>query len=256
MLSVRERSILYGALVLASAAAWSLTWLQSSEGSPFAPYLVQTLCGNRWSTAGVGAAVAMWICMTVAMMLPSAAPTIDAFATISRRRRARHEAYTPTAIFVTGYLLAWGCFSVAAALIQSQLYRAVALQPTARGSGFVLFGTALMLAGLYQFTPSKTACMRGCRSPLTLIIAEWREGRAGALVMGLRHGLLCIGCCWAVMALMFCVSVMDLRWAAALAIYTMTEKMAPGGDTVVAPAFAAAAILGGAGLLGWCLFAT
>jgi predicted metal-binding membrane protein len=81
-------------------------------------------------------------------------------------------------------------------------------------------------------------------------MAQWREGYAGALLMGLRHGLICVGCCWAVMSLMFCVSVMDLRWAAALAVYAAAEKLAPGGDTVIAPAFGSAAILGGATLIG------
>jgi predicted metal-binding membrane protein len=111
----------------------------------------------------------------------------------------------------------------------------------------------LLTAGFYQFTPVKAACMRGCRSPLTFIMAEWREGYTGALLMGLRHGMFCVGCCWALMSLMFCVSMMDLRWAAALGVYAAVEKIAPGGDTVIAPAFGSAAILGGAALLGLTL---
>jgi predicted metal-binding membrane protein len=186
-------------------------------------------------------------------MLPATAPTIDAFATIACRRRARQEPYTPTLVFVAGYVLAWSCFSAVAAAAQWQLYRTALLTPTMQNLSPILAGVALLIAGLYQFTPVKLACMRGCRNPLSFIVAEWREGYAGALLMGLRHGLICVGCCWAVMSLMFCVSVMDLRWAAALAAYAAVEKLAPGGDTIIAPAFGSAAIVGGAALLGLSL---
>jgi predicted metal-binding membrane protein len=246
--------VLYAALALATAAAWSVTWLQSSALPVLSPFFAQTLCGGGvWTAASAASSLLMWIAMMAAMMLPATAPTIDAFATIARRRRARHDPYTPTFVFVAGYGLAWSCFSVAAVAVQWQLYRAALLGPAMQNVSPILAGAALLMAGLYQFTPVKLACMRGCRSPLSFIMAEWREGYAGALLMGLRHGLLCVGCCWAVMSLMFCVSVMDLRWAAALAVYAAVEKLAPVGDTIVAPAFGAAATLGGAVLLGWCL---
>jgi predicted metal-binding membrane protein len=254
VLSAAERMVLYAALALASAAAWSVTWIQTSDLPALSPFLARALCGGEWNTASAAPSLVMWISMMVAMMLPATAPTIDAFATIARRRRARHAPYTPTLVFVAGYCLAWACFSAAAAAAQWQLYRTVLLTPTIQNVGPILAGAALLSAGLYQFTPVKTACLRGCRSPLAFIMAEWREGYAGALLMGLRHGAICIGCCWALMSLMFCVSVMDLRWAAALAVYAAAEKLAPGGDTIIAPAFGSAAILGGATLLGFSLF--
>jgi predicted metal-binding membrane protein len=239
--------------LLATAAAWSVTWMQSSDLPAWSPFLAQAWCGSAWTAAGAAASLLMWISMMIAMMLPATAPVVDAFATIARRRRARREPYTPTLVFVGGYVLVWTCFGAAAAIIQWQLYRAALLLSPAQNVSLILAGTALLAAGLYQFTPVKAACMRGCRSPLTFIMTEWREGYAGALLMGLRHGVFCVGCCWALMSLMFCVSVMDLRWAAALAIYAAIEKMAPGGDTVIAPAFGSAAILGGATLLGLTL---
>lgn len=253
MLSGAERVYLYTALALATAAAWSVTWTQASDVPFLSPYLAQALCGTRWTSGGGAASFMMWISMMVAMMLPATAPTIDAFATIARRRHARRQPYTPALVFVAGYLLAWCCFSAAAAATQWQLYRAALLTPTMQNTSPVLAGIALLIAGLYQFTPLKMACLRGCRSPLSFIMAEWREGHVGALLMGARHGLSCVGCCWALMALMFCVSVMDLRWAAALAVYAAAEKLLPGGDTVVAPAFGSAAILGGATLIGFGL---
>jgi predicted metal-binding membrane protein len=250
LLSLSERIGLYAALSLATAAAWSVTFIQSSALPALSPFLAQALCGGEWTAASAASSLVMWISMMAAMMLPTTAPIIDAFATIARRRRARREPYTPGLVFVAGYGLAWSCFSAVAVAAQWQLYRAALLTPTMQNESPILAGIALLIAGLYQFTPAKTSCMRGCRSPLSFIMAQWREGYAGALLMGLRHGLICVGCCWAVMSLMFCVSVMDLRWAAALAVYAAAEKLAPGGDTVIAPAFGSAAILGGATLIG------
>jgi predicted metal-binding membrane protein len=254
VLSATERTLLYAALSLATVAAWSVTWIQSSDLSGWSPFLAQAWCGNAWTAASALSSLLMWISMMLAMMLPATAPVIDAYATIARKRRARREPYTPTLVFIGGYILVWSCFSAAAAFTQSQLYRAASFTPTTQNVSLLLAGMALLIAGLYQFTPVKAACLRGCRSPLAFIIAEWREGYAGALLMGLRHGVFCVGCCWASMSLMFCVSVMDMRWAAALAVYAAIEKIAPGGDTVIAPAFGSAAILGGVALLGMTLF--
>jgi predicted metal-binding membrane protein len=253
VLSVTERLVLYTALILASAAAWWVTWLQSSNLPALSPFLAQVWCGGGWSAGSAAASFVMWLAMMAGMMLPAIAPTVSAFATIARRRHARGAPYTPTIIFVAGYCLAWSAFSAAAVAAQWQLYRAALLTPTMQNVSPILAGAALLMAGLYQFAPVKIACLRGCRSPLSFIMTEWRDGHIGALLMGVRHGVICVGCCWAVMSLMFCVSVMDLRWAAALAIYAAAEKLLPGGDTVVAPAFGSAAILGGAALIGLTL---
>lgn len=253
MLSATERVVLFTALGLATAAAWAVTWTQTSDVPLFYPFLVQALCGSEWTAGSVVSFLLMWIAMMAAMMLPATAPTVDAFATIARRRRARREPYTPTLVFIAGYLLVWACFSGAATLAQWFLYRAALLTPTMQNASPTLAGVALLIAGLYQLTPLKMACLKGCRSPLSFIMAEWREGYTGALRMGARHGSSCVGCCWALMSLMFCVSVMDLRWAAALAVYAAAEKLLPGGDTVIAPAFGSAAIVGGVTLIGFAL---
>jgi predicted metal-binding membrane protein len=254
LLTVTERMVLYAALSLATAAAWSVTFMQSSDLPALTPFLAEVSCGGAWSAPSAASSLTMWISMMVAMMLPATAATVDAFATIARRRRERREPFTPTLVFIAGYCLAWSCFSVVAVIVQWQLYRAALLTPSMQNASLVLAGITLLIAGLYQFTPLKTACIRGCRSPFSFMIAEWREGYSGALLMGMRHGAICVGCCWALMALMFCVSVMDLRWAAALAVYATVEKLAPGGDTIIAPAFGSAAMLGGAALIGFSLF--
>ena len=254
MLSVGERIVLYAALSVATAAAWSVTWMQSSNLPALSPFLTQTFCGGAWTSASVVSSLIMWVSMMAAMMLPATAPMINAFATIERRRRARSQPYTPTLVFVGGYLLVWTLFSVAAVVVQCLLYRAALLTPTLQNTSPSLACVTLLMAGFYQFTPVKMACLRGCRSALAFIVAQWREGHVGAFTMGARHGLSCLGCCWALMALMFCVSVMDLRWAAALAMYAAAEKLLPAGDTIVAPAFGSAAILGGVALFAFGVF--
>ena len=258
-MSVSERSILYALLALASAAAWWATYLQAPEPAALGPYfldpqLAQAWCGiAAWSAASAAFSFLMWVSMMAAMMLPATVPVVEAVATIATRRSARREPYTPAFVFVAGYLFAWSGFSAVAALAQWLIYDVVSYSRGAPNLNLILPGAALLIAGAYQFTTAKRACMRGCRSPMTFILGEWREGYGGALQMGFRHGLTCLGCCWALMFLMLCVSVMDLRWAAALAIYAAAEKLLPGGDTVIAPAFGLAAILGGAALIGYVL---
>ena len=253
MLSVTERTVLYAALLLATVAAWSVTWMQSSELPAWSPFLAQALCGGAWTTASVASSFADVDQHDDSDDAAGNRPDGRCFATIARRRRARREPYTPTLIFVAGYCLVWSCFSARLRSPSGSFIAPLSSRRRRKMQAQYLLGWPFSWPGFYQFTPVKTACLRGCRSPLAFIMAEWREGYTGALLMGLRHGLFCVGCCWALMSLMFCVSVMDLRWAAAFGVYAAVEKIAPGGDTVIAPAFGSAAILGGAALLGLTL---
>jgi predicted metal-binding membrane protein len=137
-----------------------------------------------------------------------------------------------TTIFVLGYLAVWTGFSVLAAIAQGWLH-SKALLSAAMASTTPLLGGALLIAtGIYQWTPLKRACLRLCRSPLSFFTAHWREGSHGAVVMGLHHGLYCLGCCWALMALLFAAGVMNLAWVALLAVAVLVEKVAPRGELV------------------------
>jgi len=250
VLSVVERSVLWAALALATAAAWSITYLHSPDPAPFTPYLAQAWCGvTKWTATSAASSFLMWVSMMAAMMLPTVAPVVEAVATIANRRHGRREPYTPAFVFVVGYLIAWSGFSASAVVVQWLIYSVAWSGPATSNLNLILPAAALLVAGTYQFMPAKRACIRGCRSPVTFVMTEWREGYGGALQMGFQHGLICIGCCWALMSLMFCLSVMDLRWVAALAIYAAAEKMLPGGDTLIAPAFGLAAIVGGVALI-------
>ena len=169
----------------------------------------------------------MWAVMMVGMMLPSAAPMILLFALVNRRKESRGHPGTPTAVFASGYLAAWTSFSVVATLLQWGLHRAGMLSPMMVTTSTVIGGGALVAAGLYQWTPLKSACLRHCRSPLHFITTHWRDGIRGAFEMGWHHGLYCLGCCWFLMGLLFVGGVMNLLWIAGLAVFVLVEKVWP-----------------------------
>ncbi len=163
------------------------------------------------------------------MMLPSAAPMILTFSTVNRKRREQEQPFVPTGIFVLGYLAVWTIFSALAALAQWALHATALLSPT-MASTSPFFGRALLIAaGVFQWTPMKHACLRHCRSPLSFLMTDWREGKSGALRMGLKHGAYCTGCCWFLMALLFVAGVMNMWWVAIIAGFVLLEKVAPKG---------------------------
>jgi predicted metal-binding membrane protein len=171
----------------------------------------------------------MWIVMMVAMMIPSVSPVILLFAGVSRRRRMQGVPAAPVAVFTLGYLLAWTGYAIVAALTQSALHSAALLSPSMSSASPRLGGAILILAGVYQWLPLKGACLAHCRSPLGFFSTEWREGMSGALRMGFRHGSYCVGCCGALMALLFVAGVMNLVWVAAIAGFVLAEKVVPHG---------------------------
>jgi predicted metal-binding membrane protein len=165
----------------------------------------------------------------IAMMIPSVAPVILLFAGISRRRRIDGVGATPVSVFTLGYLLAWTGCAVILAVTQSLLHSAALLSPAMATASPLLGGGLLMLAGVYQWLPVKGACLSHCRSPLGFFSTDWREGVSGALLMGLRHGTYCAGCCWALMALLFVAGVMNLLWVVVIAGFVLAEKVMPNG---------------------------
>jgi predicted metal-binding membrane protein len=186
----------------------------------------------------------MWWAMMIGMMLPSAAPMTLTFATVNRRRRELGTPWVPTAVFVAGYLLAWGAFSLAATAAQLALVHAKLMAPMMGLSSPLLGGLVFVAAGLYQLTPLKHACLRRCRSPLAFVLERWREGTAGALRMGVEHGAWCLGCCALLMTLLFVGGVMNLVWAAAIAAWVLVEKLLPRGEALARIAGVAAIAYG------------
>ena len=199
---------------------------------------------DPWSFDYLASAFTMWLLMMVAMMLPSAAPMILFYARFARRSGLR-GAGAAIALFVACYVAIWALFSLAAALLQAMLVAGGAVSAMALALGERrLAGGLLLLAGLYQLSPLKRACLRECRSPIDFLMRLWRPGTAGALRLGLTHGIYCLGCCWALMLLLFVGGVMNLAWIAGLALLVAAEKLAP-ARLRLSQALGAALILGG-----------
>ena len=171
----------------------------------------------------------MWWVMMVAMMLPSAAPTILLFATIKRKQRESGHPHAATSTFAGAYLAAWAGLSVVAVILQWGFEQTGILSPMLVASNVIFGGVLLLVAGVYQLTPIKYACLRHCRSPLAFLSTQWRPGARGALHMGLVHGAFCVGCCWILMGLLFFGGAMNLYWIAGLALFVLFEKTVPAG---------------------------
>lgn len=248
MIGRRNDAIVIIALGLTSGVAW--LHLVTSAENPTSMGAMPTMMPERyhWGWTEGLLLFAMWAIMMVAMMLPSAAATILLFARVSHTRFQRNRQAASTTSFVLGYLIVWWIFSALAAAVQMALHSAAILSSDMRASSSVVGGGILIAAGVYQWLPIKRSCLMRCRSPLAFLASEWREGSAGALVMGLRQGAFCVGCCVALMGLLFVAGVMNLLWVAAIAGVVFLEKLLPGG-----PAIARAAgllfVIGGAALL-------
>ena len=185
---------------------------------------------GAWGLMDLLVVFAMWAVMMVAMMLPSAAPMILAFLTLNHRRQTTARPLVPVVIFLFGYIAVWTGYSAVATLAQWWLHKTALLSPTMAATSPVLSGGLLLAAGLFQWTPLKRACLKGCRSPLSFFMSEWRDGTVGAFVMGLRHGSYCLGCCWMLMALLFVAGVMNLFWVVVIALFVMAEKILVRGE--------------------------
>ena len=222
----RPRVLALGGLALASAAAWVALGVLRRAPSGGLDWLA-ALCRAvpPETAAALPAAMTVWLLMSVAMMLPTAAPAVDLYVRLTGRVETRRVAHV--AGFAAGYVGAWGVLAIAAATAQVALGQEVAAVAGTLPPG-TLPGGLLLVAGLYQLTPLKQACLALCRNPLAFFLAHWREGPGGAVAMGLRHGAVCIGCCWALMGLMFLAGTMNLAWMAGLGLVMLLEKVAPG----------------------------
>ncbi len=176
-----------------------------------------------WDASDVLFTTVMWAVMMVGMMSATAAPVLLLFAEM-QSRRAQRGVPLAVLLFALGYITLWLGFSVCAALTQWALHEGALLSSTLAAASPRLGGAILIAAGAYQLTPAKGACLRHCQSPLGFLLANWREGARGALQMGLRHGSFCLGCCWALMCVLFAVGVMNLVWVGALTAFILLEQ--------------------------------
>ena len=180
-----------------------------------------------WSPQTLLPLFLMWAEMMVAMMLPAVTPLVLLFSKVARSRAERGQPYVSTAFFVSGYFAVWTMFSLGAAVAQWILHGVALLSSQMTANSSILGGITLIAAGAFQFSPLKSVCLTHCRSPLTFLMTDWRSGRVGAFLMGWKHGLFCTTCCWLLMLLLFVVGVMNLLWIALLAIFALSERIAP-----------------------------
>ena len=239
----RDRWIVGLGLVLIAGLAWLFVLDGAGTGMSVRamttwqfPPPVMPHANEGWALDYWAVMLVMWWVMMVAMMVPSAAPMILLYARVTRHAQMKGQmeaAAVPTSIFAFGYLVAWLGFSLAATALQWALEQAGLMHAMMMWSlNPWLSGGLLIAAGAYQLSPIKDICLRHCRSPAEYLARHFRKGRWGALQMGLRHGIYCIGCCWFLMALLFAGGIMNLVWIAGLAIFVLVEKLAPYGQWI------------------------
>jgi len=229
----RDRLIVWACIALVTVLAWSyLLHLDREMSSSMAHDRMMAEMGMTMdmprTTADGFFTFAMWTVMMIGMMAGPATPMLLLFAGM---QRTRASGPVPMALpsFGLGYLAVWAGFSACAAIAQEALHRAALLSPGMAASSPRTAGAIWIAAGVYQLTPYKGACLTWCRSPLGFLMSSWRDGALGAFRMGLRHGLHCLGCCWALMCVLFAVGVMNLLWVAALTALVLLEKVGPFG---------------------------
>ena len=223
----RDRYIVIAGIAGIAAIAWAYIVYLDRSNSGMA--MGMNMADMRvWTGADFLLMFLMWAVMMVAMMVPTAAPMVLTFASVNRKRRESRQPYVPTTVFLAGYVATWAGFAILATAGNWGLHQASLLSSMMGESTNAYLGGGLLLAaGAFQWSPLKRACLNQCRSPLGFIMTSWRDGKGGALRMGLEHGAFCLGCCWMLMGLLFVLGVMNLVWVAALAAFVLAEKVLP-----------------------------
>ena len=232
----RPKAIAVGCVVVLAGLGWlTLAWLVASMGGTgsgltgMLPMSLQALCQPSFGTAGPGAVVGlMWAAMTLAMMLPTAGPMILTYAEIAETAARKGERIVSPLVLAAGYGLIWAGFAAAASIAQIALTRLALLDHTMASASGLFSGAIFLGAGVYQFTPLKHACLTQCQRPFPFFFAHWQATPKGVFRIGLQQGLYCLGCCWAMMLVMFAVGTMNVVWMAGLGIVMAIEKIGSG----------------------------
>ncbi len=247
MNAIPERRAFLWLMTTLITMAWLTLWIW--DRSPYSRYLdhgqlaeIVSVAGNDSFFLAATLYLVGWVLMTTAMMLPTTLPLLEIFRRLIARRPERSQLL---ALVITGYLGAWAGFGVAAHIADWLLHEVVERSAWLEANAWIIGAGTLLLAGGFQFTRLKYRCLDKCRAPLSFVTEYWqgRHDRRNALLLGIHHGIFCVGCCWALMLLMFAVGVGNFGWMLALGAIMAVEKNLPWGRKLSAPL--------GLALLGW-----
>lgn len=235
MHALADRRAFLGSLGALIILAWMTLWIW--DRSPYSRYLDHGRLAELGAPSlllPIGLYLIGWILMTIAMMLPTTVPLLEIFRRLTAQRPERSQLI---ALLITGYLSVWAGFGAVAHLADWLLHELVERNPWLEANAYVIGAATLLLAGAFQFTRLKYRCLDKCRAPLSFVMSYWRGGndRRNALWLGLNHGLFCVGCCWALMLLMFGVGVGNIGWMLALGVIMAVEKNTPWGKRLSRP---------------------
>ena len=219
----RDLILLLGAL----GGLAALCWLYLIEMAQSMVSMSSAMGIRHWTSADFLMMFGMWAVMMIGMMVPTAVRSVMIFVQIGARAAARGRAFVSGYWFIAGYIMIWTVFSVAATLLQWALEQAALLSPMLVSSSSYLGALLLVSAGAWQFSPIKDTCLRHCHSPAIYLATHFRPGLSGAVHLGIRHGIYCLGCCWVLMGLLFVGGVMNLLWIAAITAFVLVEKLLP-----------------------------
>ena len=215
---LRERKLILGLLLILAAASWAvLIWQSAAMNS-------QAMAMGLTMGMSTGLFIAIWVVMMIAMMFPTAAPMILMFTTVYAGKRQKSQAFVPTWVFVSAYLLIWALFGLVAYPLALGAERLAGQSMWLMNNAPRIGGALLVVAGLYQLSPLKHRCLAKCRTPLQFILGSWHDGYGGTLRMGLEHGAYCLGCCWLLFVILFPLGVMNIAVMALLTVLIYAEK--------------------------------
>jgi predicted metal-binding membrane protein len=251
----RDRQAVLAALVILTALAWgALLWLTRDLATAHATPAISGMMAEPdirpWTVKDFLCSFIMWTVMMAGMMIPTVTPVILVYVRLGRWGEDQRKLFSATIWFAGGYLLAWTLFALLATGLDYELARAALLTPMLASANDFIAGAILIVAGLYQWSSLKNLCLTHCRTPLRFIQRHggFKKDAMPSLGLGLRHGCYCVGCCWALMLLLFVGGVMNMVWIAGLAILVLLEKVMSDGRSV-SRLIGLALIIGGISLI-------
>lgn len=223
----KYQSVIWAALLAVIGTAWFYLFYQYEQMAtlPMQEMWMPPSEASAWQWQDFGWVYLMWAVMMAAMMLPSAMPMILAYARICQQREQIMHPFV--SLFTAAYLLIWLVFSVALTLLQWQMHGLHFLSPMMDNRNETMAAVIFIMAGIYQWLPVKNFFLQNCRSPVGFLLTEWHKGATGSFYMGLKHGSMCLGCCWAQMMIMFAVGIMNLPAMILITLLVLVEKVLP-----------------------------